>query len=213
MEDKKYYVPEIEEFCVGFEFEMKNSSHPEYFDWELCKAREDFSNELNKDYLFEYLSGDLKEGYIRVKYLDEQDILDLGFEYTNNDRDLVKDGVRIRTYIGHRFKVPNITVHIKKSSHEHIVFSGETKNKEVKDITTNFYVNIEKLYGVNKNDRTLETIMLDQEDLDYLYKKYLPAYKVVVEEELKEANEKKQQEIAELEQKLDKLKNEILDNI
>jgi hypothetical protein len=80
MEDKKYYTPEIEEFCFGFECEMKNSSHPINFDWEFCKFKEDFSNELNEDYCYEYLSGDLKAGNIRVKYLDKQDILDLGFE-------------------------------------------------------------------------------------------------------------------------------------
>ena len=80
MENKeKYYIPEIEEFCVGFECEMKNSSDPNLFDWEKCSFNSDFSNELSEDYCFEYIQGDLREGNIRVKHLDEQDILDLGF--------------------------------------------------------------------------------------------------------------------------------------
>jgi hypothetical protein len=90
-------------------------------------------------------------------------------------------------------------------------------NKKEEGVTINFCVSVgrfdEDLWMRPIDFATLETIRLDQEDLDYLYNKYLPAYKTAVEEELKETNERKQQEITELEQKLDKLKNEILDNI
>lgn len=79
MEENKYYVPEIEEFCVGFECEMINSSHHIYFEWEKCKFKEDFSCELSEDYCFEYLFSDLKNKNIRVKYLDKEDIESLGF--------------------------------------------------------------------------------------------------------------------------------------
>jgi len=114
MEDKKCYVPEIEEFCVGFEYEYKQSKDIDLW------AKMSFS--------FDVLRFDLEsplKNEVRVKYLDEQDIIDLEFKYTNNDRDLVKDDFRIRTYIGDSFKVPNIKVYFK----ENIVFSGEIKNK------------------------------------------------------------------------------------
>ena len=84
MEKSKYYTPKIGEFCVGFECEMKNSSDPKYFEWEKCIFKDDFSCELSEDYCFEYLFADLKEGNIRVKYLDEQDILDLGWTKTED---------------------------------------------------------------------------------------------------------------------------------
>jgi len=34
---EKYYTPEIEEFHVGFECELKNSSDPVKFEWEPFK--------------------------------------------------------------------------------------------------------------------------------------------------------------------------------
>jgi|GEM_PF-2218371 len=67
----KHYTPEIEEFCVGFEYEKKSSDHPTLFDWESYFFESDFS--------FEYIKSDLRDGNIQVKYLDEQDILDSGF--------------------------------------------------------------------------------------------------------------------------------------
>lgn len=80
--ENKYYQPEIEEFYVSFECEMKNSSDPIHFDWEKCIFKNDFSNELNEDYCFEYLYNDLKDGNIRVKHLDREDIESLGWEYS-----------------------------------------------------------------------------------------------------------------------------------
>ena len=77
----KYYTPDISEFHVGFECEMKNSSDPIHFDWEHCTFKDDFSNELSEDYCFEYLRTDLKEKNIRVKYLDEKDIESLDFKF------------------------------------------------------------------------------------------------------------------------------------
>ena len=81
---EKYYTPTIDEFYVGYECEMKNSSDSKYFDWELCIFKHNFSNQLNEDYCFEYLYSDLQEGNIRTKYLDEQDILDLGFKQVDD---------------------------------------------------------------------------------------------------------------------------------
>lgn len=79
--ENKYYTPELSEFHVGFECEMKNSSDPIHFDWEKCIFKNDFSNELNEDYCFEYLYNDLKDGNIRVKHLDREDIESLGWEF------------------------------------------------------------------------------------------------------------------------------------
>ena len=111
-------MPEIEEFCVGFEFEFLNNT-----EWKkhkfLCVS----------EFTFDDIPELAKQS--RVKYLDEQDILDLGFEYTNNDRDLVKDNIRIRLYIGKEFKIVNVCIYM----HDYTVFKGEIKNiNELKKI-------------------------------------------------------------------------------
>ena len=76
----KYYTPEIEEFCVGFECEIQSS-------WGMQKGiypsilREDTLTgfQLQKigetETLKKVISG------IRVKYLDKKDIESLGFSY------------------------------------------------------------------------------------------------------------------------------------
>lgn len=62
--ENKYYTPNIEEFCVGFEYEFKWK--PNKSEWKALKNRhpedliESIENEYNKEY--------------RVKYLDKEDI-------------------------------------------------------------------------------------------------------------------------------------------
>ena len=55
-------------------------------------------------------------------------------------------------------------------------------------------------------DRT--TINLDEEDLKYLYDKYFPEYEKHIIERNNEIKERKLKEIKELEEQLNKLKNE-----
>lgn len=69
----KYYQPELEEFHVGFEYEFKHSDYPEC-DWIKYNSPE-FNWELED---CPFGKSDLSE--YRVKYLDEQDIKDLGWK-------------------------------------------------------------------------------------------------------------------------------------
>lgn len=55
-------------------------------------------------------------------------------------------------------------------------------------------------------DRT--TINLDEEDLKYLYDKYFPEYEKNIKERNNEIKERKLKEIKELEEQLNRLKNE-----
>lgn len=129
--ENKYYTPEIEEFHVGFECEWKMqkeefNTYPGndwIYEWSIHKITiDDFSDhDLADD--FHNLTYNLNEW--RVKYLDEQDILDLGFKYTNNIRDLAKDNIRIRAYIGEQFEIPAICIY----RDENTIFSGKIKNK------------------------------------------------------------------------------------
>jgi hypothetical protein len=72
--DNKYYVPEISEFHVGFEYEYLNAKD----DW---KTTNDFSNEyMYEDSPLYGVIKDLQQNKIRVKYLDKEDIESLGFK-------------------------------------------------------------------------------------------------------------------------------------
>lgn len=63
--ENKYYVPEIEDFHVGFEYEINNNP------WELKKVS------VSMD--LEAIQYHIKNGDIRVKYLNQDDIESLGF--------------------------------------------------------------------------------------------------------------------------------------
>ena len=79
METNKYYTPSIEEFYVGFEFEILNRgiewSKTYYGSSRLALLESSISELINKD-------------YIRVKYLDSSDIESLGFKYRGRAIDL-----------------------------------------------------------------------------------------------------------------------------
>ena len=90
LEDKKektlkYYQPKIEEFYVGFEFEFQGMD----CNWFLTGWSKETVNISDKDYFGLYtlehiqkvLKGDTPERYLRVKYLDREDIESLGFEF------------------------------------------------------------------------------------------------------------------------------------
>ena len=80
MEENKYYTPQIEEFFIGFEFEeeFKNPNwsklaRPLEDTYEFVKLKLDTSHSLSR------ITSKLKNNRVRVKYLDKEDILSLGF--------------------------------------------------------------------------------------------------------------------------------------
>ena len=77
MEDNKYYTPSIEEFHVGFEYERMNGDR-----WEKSEITEtDFSAMLSGiDEENEYDEIYLGIRSVRVKYLDKEDIEELGWK-------------------------------------------------------------------------------------------------------------------------------------
>lgn len=81
--DNKYYTPTIEEFHVGFECEMKNSSD-EPFEWEPFKIIGVDDGIMGKNALMDWSFYDtrnaIEDKSIRVKYLDKEDIESLGWE-------------------------------------------------------------------------------------------------------------------------------------
>jgi hypothetical protein len=78
-QENKYYTPSLEEFHVGFEYEWSSEAISAMLrtrptpSWQTKKV-ENFTDLI-------YLEADLTIDLIRVKYLDSQDIIDLGWSY------------------------------------------------------------------------------------------------------------------------------------
>jgi hypothetical protein len=66
----KYYTPELNEFYVGFEYEIQHTDPP--FKWQ--------SEILNEDQLDWAALSVTEMGIFRIKYLDKDDIIECGFE-------------------------------------------------------------------------------------------------------------------------------------
>lgn len=78
-EEGKYYTPEIEEFHIDFEYEYYNEYSNQWVE-HICDL-DDFGKDEMGPYDNEstVLPIESYEGRIRVKYLDQQDIKDLGW--------------------------------------------------------------------------------------------------------------------------------------
>jgi hypothetical protein len=70
--DNKYYTPKVEEFHVGFNYELLILDDIQW--WKETIVRKDNRFDCFDDYL--------NEKRIRIKYLDKEDIESLGFKYT-----------------------------------------------------------------------------------------------------------------------------------
>ena len=69
--DNKYYIPTIKEFHVGFEYDLQDELDKTiWYDWKF--NRDDMNNGS-------YTEDWIEDERIRVKYLDKQDIEELGW--------------------------------------------------------------------------------------------------------------------------------------
>ena len=78
---KEYYTPKIEDFYVGFECEFKNSMHGNTWEKEICDT--DTIGIVYDSFEHQDYDGEFADTF-RVKFLDFNDLLDLGFERTTN---------------------------------------------------------------------------------------------------------------------------------
>ena|ERR1700748_869277 len=110
--ENKYYTPEIEEFCVGFEYEFMSDEPSGYHSRHDCpdwtkrefygsSGAEDEDSELDCIRKAIENKGDYFH-YCRVKLFDRADIASCGFEfvghYDDNCPEFSKDIVRIRMW-------------------------------------------------------------------------------------------------------------------
>ncbi|HYE68026.1 MAG TPA: hypothetical protein VEA58_05400 [Anaerovoracaceae bacterium] len=79
----KYYTPEIEEFHPGFAFEWYDGDEWQYI---ICP---EVNIEFSIDDTYESISSLINQEKIRVKYLDLEDIKELGWKvYADKDREI-----------------------------------------------------------------------------------------------------------------------------
>ena len=137
---EKYYTPKIEELYVGFECEHTSNMTA----FKIDDTDRIYKENLNQADLCNYLNWEIEEGglekFIRVKYLDREDIESLGFILKGKSIDLwfQREGIYLR-YDGHHLK--NIMLQygthdqrlritfLYTSGEEQIHFEGKIKNK------------------------------------------------------------------------------------
>lgn len=150
METNKYYTPSIEEFHVGFEFEEWENLAFTNEEWTLKKM--DYFTDLEyvcfpevDKHLENYILG---TSLFRVKYLDKQDLIEFGFEYTEqypiildiSENLFVKKSTEFEDFII-TMKDNNVNISVKKDVllmaipsdkkywDLYCLFSGKIKNK------------------------------------------------------------------------------------
>lgn len=79
MEENKYYTPEIEELYIGFECEFFNHMQGKEWEKEVCDA-DTLSIALDTWEHGTVKWGDDFSQTFRVKYLDKEDLIELGFK-------------------------------------------------------------------------------------------------------------------------------------
>lgn len=117
---EKYYTPKIEEFHVGFEYELLYKLENDFWRKEKFHSKTLFWSEI-EDYLF--------KKQIRIKYLDKEDIESLGFKEISSGwyhqyPNMNKKGYQILYKLGEEFSL-SYGIH----EHSKNIFTGKIKNK------------------------------------------------------------------------------------
>jgi hypothetical protein len=120
--DSKYYTPTIEEFYVGFEYEVKKEES-----WFRCFYSQGSLVDIYYKYNDDLDSIDFEADTIRVKYLDQEDIESLGF-ITYDDTTFDKGDLQIRFNCLLQKKGQGLGLII-YDGYSGIIFTGYIKNK------------------------------------------------------------------------------------
>ena len=132
MEDK-YYSPKIEEFYVGFEYELleKIPMKDKYWGMKLIKSV--FTEKIwksigaNVDFFT-----DLDNSKVRVKYLDSSDIESLGFKLKVENKYGITFANRLYSIVYSKMKSNHLEIFLIQpyvNEYDGLKFSGVIKNK------------------------------------------------------------------------------------
>lgn len=130
----KYYTPEMEEFCIGFEYDEKyiaNTDNPEWIS-KVATYHRDGKYNVNEGCI-EDISRDDDNGWVeyRVKYLDKTNIESLGLTYDaensfGKDYPTFNIGIYIMYSSMNSHRISLLYIH---NGMEFYVFDGIIKNK------------------------------------------------------------------------------------
>jgi len=125
-ENKKYYTPSLEEFHVGFEYESLQDNRQPEKDNSWCKLALTWDDEN----FMKYYNNNVSTDY-RVKYLDQEDIIELGWTEEKDSPDgrfsILKDDIHYYLIkYGHNHKYEIRCMH---PSYKYGSFLGTIKNK------------------------------------------------------------------------------------
>lgn len=135
----KYYTPSIEEFCIGLKYEVElNKSTAGTVTkrvWEKCVfgTRSIGENLLKGKAIhhslsfFDVLSSFISSSYIRIKYLDEEDIKHLGWKDDDNGF-FSKNNYQLLTMDFSRVTIYYIRYKHGGDRNDTILFDGKVKN-------------------------------------------------------------------------------------
>lgn len=134
----RFYVPKIEEFHVGFEYEENVKDSP------IAEIDSGWQKYIcGKSFIFDSdtMGDEIKEGIIRVKYLDREDIESFGFKPSFDEPEewFLWKGVSDSYQLYYDDKIENkklgIGITIYNEDSTDILFNGYIKNKsELKKI-------------------------------------------------------------------------------
>lgn len=129
MEESKYYTPELEEFHVGFEYEIFDGVN-----WRgVSLSAHTHADRTKADYeCLDDVSHGLYLEHIRVKFLDREDIESLGWKalQTKGPYSLfIRDGYEIRFFDIPVFGNGKFQVLSLNGGDHSFIFSGTVKNK------------------------------------------------------------------------------------
>lgn len=144
----KYYPPDIEEFHVGFEYEHQQ----DMYDGEESYRSNcyiPFTIGIND---LKYVKAWVEDDRVRVKYLDLDDIRDLGFEKEAED----KFFMTLRKYLGDEHY---LELHVLKETPGYYLYIGES------DMDNLGYEDA-KFEGIVKNKSELKKILKQIGDYD-----------------------------------------------
>lgn len=125
-DESKYYIPTIEEFHVGFNYEIWEKKLVYDKVWKFRVNKYIFNEKQVTQTFFNYnFTEDLREGKIRVKLLDKEDIESLGWKFIGGDNMLmgfIKNNINIDFFINSK------TLRIYENKTE-LIYKGVIKNK------------------------------------------------------------------------------------
>lgn len=151
--ENKYYVPSIEEFHVGFEYELRtvlcHTTPPTVTD-EYVKMS--FYSTENSNIKIEDIVYFIKNEWVRVKCLCEQDILDCGW---------VKSGQYSSPYSGKKFPTFLIekTEGFNTGTRYTISFTDFKQIRVSKDIFSHLGSSVEEMFLYIQNKSELKRLM------------------------------------------------------